>query len=159
MNSGTARQKKVVLVVDDDRTLNRFMCDVLYEYGYNPIPAYEWNEASNWLVKINPDLVLLDFMLPDVNADRICPILAGNEMTRNIPIIIMSSLKNIPPQTFSGATMARCLVNKPFSINDLVREVHKAVGGGPAEINPGVPADFIKKADDFLDSYIRRKIY
>jgi len=159
MNGETSRQKKVVLVIEDDANMNRFICDILNEFGYNPISANEWYGASDWLDRVNPDLLLVDFMLPDLNADKICRILMDNEKTRNLPVIVMSSVSEFAVKFASSDSGAVCFIPKPFTIEDFIGKVNDAVGHIPVAAARNSGSDLMRNADDFLDSYIRRKIY
>jgi DNA-binding response OmpR family regulator len=158
MNIEMQRNKKIVLVVEDDPNMNRFICDVLNESGYNPISTHEWYGASDWLERVKPDLLLIDFMLPDLNADKICKLLMQNEKTQSLPVIVMSSVREFAAKFASSDSGAVCFIAKPFTLNEFIKEVNEAVGVS-AGSNMDESSSFMKNADDFLDSYIRKKIY
>jgi two-component system NtrC family response regulator len=54
-----------VLVIDDDATLNRFICSHLKSAGYEATSAQRWSEAETLLATLEPDLAVLDLRLPD----------------------------------------------------------------------------------------------
>lgn len=69
----------------------------------------------------NPDLVVLDIMLPDGNGIEICSMIKSNATTKDIPVLLMSANTNI---TYAGKESdANDFISKPFDINDLVGRV------------------------------------
>jgi DNA-binding response OmpR family regulator len=153
------RRKKIVLVIEDDPNMNRLICDVLNECGYATISALEWNGASGLLKRVNPDLFLIDFMLPDLNADKICGILMENEESKHVPVIVMSSVREFGSKFASPTSGVRSFLCKPFVIGELINEVNEAVGGAPDAAGRDEADAFYKNADDFLDSYMRKSMY
>ena len=56
-----------ILVVEDDADISRLLCRILSKGGYETVPAYSGTEAKLRLEMSEPDLILLDLMLPGVN--------------------------------------------------------------------------------------------
>ena len=57
--------KEKILVVDDEKAINKLVCSYLTKEQFRPLPAYNGEEALDLLKKENPDLIILDIMLPD----------------------------------------------------------------------------------------------
>ena len=57
--------KEKILVVDDEKAINKLVCSYLSKEQFQPLPAYTGEEAMELLKKENPDLIILDVMLPD----------------------------------------------------------------------------------------------
>lgn len=57
--------KEKILVVDDEKAINKLVCSYLTKEQFRPFPAYTGEEALDLLKKENPDLIILDIMLPD----------------------------------------------------------------------------------------------
>ena len=60
-----------ILVVEDDADISRLLCRILSKGGYEAVPAYSGTEAKLRLEMSEPDLILLDLMLPGVNGEEI----------------------------------------------------------------------------------------
>ena len=81
---------KKLLVVDDSLMLLSFVKDVLLDAGYDVISASTGEEAVRAAQTDLPDLVLLDFILPDMKGDEVCRRLLENPGTAAIPVVYMS---------------------------------------------------------------------
>lgn len=92
---------KRILVIEDDRTLNRLICEQLRAMGYAVESTFSWNEARQALVGADPSLTLLDLKLPD--ADGLGCIA---ELSAQCPVIVLtafSSIKNAVAAMQAGA--------------------------------------------------------
>jgi excisionase family DNA binding protein len=112
--------KKKVLVVDDDAEIVELISDVLSRDGrYEVKTASSGYEAGIATQQFRPDLILLDYMLPDVNGNVVCRTIKKNPEFENTKIIIISGVvkqEEIDQLLKSGA---EGFVKKPFSISEL----------------------------------------
>ncbi len=70
--SGKVLSKTVrVLIVEDDESLRRTICDCFKEYGYSIFEASDVNQALNQLKNVNPEIIILDYHLPDHTGDTL----------------------------------------------------------------------------------------
>lgn len=93
---------KRILVIEDDRTLNRLICEQLQAMGYAVKSTFTWGEARQALVGSDPSLTLLDLKLPD--ADGLSCI---SELSAQCPVIVLtafSSIKNAVCAMQAGAS-------------------------------------------------------
>ena len=116
----TISDNKTILVVEDDPDMNVMSRDILRSAGYETIAAYNGTEALNYLEKATPDLILLDFMLPDIPGDEVCRRISENEEKKHIPIIIVSARRDLPTRLSSFLFGAKRYISKPFSSKDLL---------------------------------------
>ena len=79
-----------ILVVEDDADISRLLCRILSKGGYEAVPAYSGTEAKLRLEMSEPDLILLDLMLPGVNGEKIISYVR-DELKKSIPIIVLSA--------------------------------------------------------------------
>ena len=79
-----------ILVVEDDADISRLLCRILSKGGYEAVPAYSGTEAKLRLEMSEPDLILLDLMLPGVNGEEIISYVR-DELKKPIPIIVLSA--------------------------------------------------------------------
>lgn len=112
--------KRKVLVVDDDAEIVELISDVLSRDGrYEVKTASSGYEAGIATQEFRPDLILLDYMLPDVNGNVVCRTIKKNPEFENTKIIIISGVvkqEEIDQLLKSGA---EGFVKKPFSITEL----------------------------------------
>ena len=63
--------KKLILVIDDDRVFKRLLVEQIADMGLEAIGAASWAEASAILLEREPDLIFLDFKLPDADTPQL----------------------------------------------------------------------------------------
>ncbi|MFH1370640.1 MAG: response regulator [Planctomycetota bacterium] len=121
---GMESGKKKVLIVDDDAEIVDLLVEVLSRDGrFDVKTATSGYEAGIRTQQFRPDLILLDYMLPDVNGNVVCHTIRRNPEFENIKIIIVSGVikqDEIDQLLKSGA---QDFIKKPFDINDLVNRV------------------------------------
>ncbi len=116
--------KKKVLIVDDDAEIVELMADVLERDGRFEIKtASSGYDAGISTEQFRPDLILLDYMLPDVNGNVVCQTIRRNPEFENIKIIIVSGVikqDEIDQLLKSGA---EDFIKKPFNIVELTGKI------------------------------------
>ncbi len=118
-----------VLIVEDDRALARKLVRTVESAGYRARLAHDGEAAMREVAKANPDLVLLDLLLPKKDGRSVLMILQSAEATNAIPVIAMSGI-------FRGASNARDLtqagasgfLEKPFTSEDLLSQLQAHLG-------------------------------
>jgi excisionase family DNA binding protein len=120
--------RKKVLVVDDDAELVELITDILTRDGrYEIRTASSGYEAGMVTQMFRPDLILLDYMLPDVNGNVVCQTIRNNPEFESTRIIIVSGVikqEEIDQLLRSGAQE---FVKKPFTITELTDKVNSAL--------------------------------
>jgi excisionase family DNA binding protein len=120
--------RKKVLVVDDDAEIVELISDILTRDGRFEIKtASSGYEAGMTTQMFRPDLILLDYMLPDVNGNVVCQTIRGNPEFENTRIIIVSGVikqDEIDQLLRSGASD---FVRKPFTISELTEKIDSAL--------------------------------
>lgn len=116
--------KKKILVVDDDAEIVELMVDVLVRDGrFEVKTASSGYEAGIKTEQFRPDLLVLDYMLPDINGNIVCQAIRSNPEFESTKIIIVSGVVNqseIQDLLDSGA---EDFVRKPFNISELVDKI------------------------------------
>ena len=116
--------KKRVLIVDDDAEIVELMVDVLSRDGRFDIKtAASGYDAGIATQQFRPDLILLDYMLPDINGNIVCETIRKNPEFENIKIIIVSGVikqDEIDQLLKSGA---EDFIKKPFNIVELTDKI------------------------------------
>jgi excisionase family DNA binding protein len=121
---GLESGKKKVLIVDDDAEIVELMADVLIRDGRFDIKtAASGYDAGIMTQQFLPDLILLDYMLPDVNGNVVCETIRKNPEFESIKIIIVSGVvkqDEIDQLLKSGA---EDFIRKPFNIAELTGKI------------------------------------
>ena len=116
--------KKKVLIVDDDAEIIELMVDVLgRDERFEVRTAASGYEAGIQTQQFKPDVILLDYMLPDVNGNVVCHTIRQNPEFEDIKIIIVSGVikqDEIDQLLKSGA---QDFIRKPFDIKELVDRI------------------------------------
>ena len=141
------RAGKRIVVVDDTEMLLIFVEDILAtaDPQLQITTALSASEGLREIERIVPDLVLLDYSLPDFNGDELCERLLENETTARVPVLMMSG--HIPEMNAAAARLPNVVaeIEKPFlsdAFVDLVRRTlnTKHVFGKQIEERPPAPA-------------------
>ena len=116
--------KKKVLIVDDDAEIVELIVDVLVRDGrFETKTASSGYDAGISTEQFRPELILLDYMLPDVNGNVVCQTIRKNPEFENIKIIIISGVvkqDEIDQLLKSGA---EDFIRKPFDIVELTDKI------------------------------------
>ncbi len=116
--------KKKILIVDDDAEIVELIADVLVRDGRFEIKtAFSGYDAGISTQQFRPDLILLDYMLPDINGNVVCQTIRKNPEFENIKIIIVSGVvkqDEIEQLLKSGA---EDFIRKPFDVVELTGKI------------------------------------
>jgi len=140
--------EKTVLVVDDDVKTVELVKVYLNRDGYGVLTAYDGVEALRVARESNPDLVVLDLMLPDVDGLEVCRTLRHES---DVPIIMLTARTTDQDKLTGLDSGADDYVTKPFSPKELaarVRAVLRRLPGerGPAQITHGeLTMNFVRR--------------
>jgi DNA-binding response OmpR family regulator len=128
MRMATARAK--ILVVDDQKDIVDTVSFSLQQEGYEVLTAFDGQEALKIARTEQPDLIVLDVMLPKENGYQVARYLREDEKEGKLPKrtkILMLTARTVPEkqreeflQTWSGAEV---FMYKPFDLDELVRQV------------------------------------
>jgi DNA-binding response OmpR family regulator len=127
-----ASGSRKVLVIDDSLMLLSFVKEILAEANYSVVTAATAEEGLVAASNDVPDLVLLDYVLPDMKGDEVSRHLAKNSATAKVRIIYMSGFgADLKPDQISNANVIGSL-NKPFTSDLLLKTVEKYMPKEPS---------------------------
>ncbi|GCE25271.1 hypothetical protein KDA_07550 [Dictyobacter alpinus] len=116
-----------ILVVDDSWTELTMIVTPLRNSGFDVVTAVDGEEAVEKVFKERPQCIVLDVVLPKQNGFQVCRKLKNSEMSRNIPIILLTS-KNTPLDKAWGMRQGADLyITKPFNGDELVASVRRLI--------------------------------
>jgi two-component system phosphate regulon response regulator PhoB len=133
---------KTILIVDDEAPIREMIAVALEMAGYDCVEAENTQQAHTCITDRQPDLILLDWMLPGTTGIELARRLKRNELTADIPIIMLTA-KGEEDNKIQGLEMgADDYITKPFSPRELVARL-KAVlrRAGPPDSDSPLEVD------------------
>ncbi len=119
---GQTSDTKTILVVDDDPSTLKLVSSIVSQQGYGVLTAVDGLDALVSLKRDDPDLVLLDIEMPEVNGYDVCYQLRFNKEFHEIPIILMTKRDKEFDDTISKRINIS-YVPKPIDSNQLVEQI------------------------------------
>lgn len=117
------RPKATVLVVEDEEAILTLLRYNLEKEGFKVHTAMDGEEALIQVQEYKPDLVVLDWMLPNVSGVEVCKSLRRNTETKNIPIIMLSARGEEGDRVQGLDSGADDYLTKPFSPSELIARI------------------------------------
>ena len=115
--------KAKILIVDDDIDTVELLTKRLRAEGYHTSEAYDGEQALQQVVEYQPDLILLDIMMPKIDGYEVCRRLKGSEDTKLIPTIMLTAKGKIPDKVKGLGIGADDYIAKPFDYRELSQRV------------------------------------
>jgi len=124
---------KKILAVDDERHIVRLVQVNLERAGYEVVTAFDGKDALEKVASEQPDLVVLDVMMPYMDGFEVLQNLRKNPNTRELPVIMLTA-KAQDADVFRGwQSGVDCYLTKPFNPMELisfVKRIFKSLEGG-----------------------------
>ena len=118
---------KEILIVDDEPSIVVPVQFLMQQQGYNVLVAEDGHDALDMIYKYQPDLVLLDIMLPGIDGYEVCEIVRLNPKLRDVKIIFLTAKGREVDIAKGLALGADAYITKPFSNAELVAKVKKVL--------------------------------
>ncbi|ELS33360.1 MULTISPECIES: hybrid sensor histidine kinase/response regulator [Pseudanabaena] len=117
-------QTSTILVVDDNPTNLEVLSATLENHGFTVSVAIDGENALSQAEYLNPDLILLDVMMPGIDGFEACRTLLSNPKTQNIPVIFMTALAD-PMEKVKGFELGAVdYITKPFQQEEVIARVN-----------------------------------
>ncbi len=121
-------EKKKVLIIDDDEVARTLISGILRTNNqYKVIMGESGEDGIKQAVREQPDLIILDIMLPQLDGYQVCKILREDVATRYIPIIILSVKSGVDSQVQGFELGADDFITKPFNHTELIARVEALI--------------------------------
>jgi DNA-binding response OmpR family regulator len=114
---------KRILVVDDEMYIVNILDFTLAGEGWEVISANNGEDALRTLLKVEPDLVILDVMMPRIDGVEVCRAIKAREESANTPVILLSAKDSDRDREKGMEAGADLYLTKPFSPSRLVEEI------------------------------------
>lgn len=141
-----------VLVVEDETALVTLLRYNLERAGYRVLSAMDGEEALLIAAEDTPDLVLLDWMLPQLSGIEVCRRLRGRQETRNVPIVMLTARSEEADRIRGLDTGADDYLTKPFSMTELLARIRAVM----RRIRPSIAEDVLLVGDIEMDRATHR---
>lgn len=144
--------KPTVLVAEDEGALITLLRYNLEREGYRVLEAVNGEEALLVASETTPDLVLLDWMLPQLSGIEVCRRLRTRQETRNVPIIMLTARGEESDRIRGLDTGADDYIVKPFSMTELLARLRAVM----RRIRPSLAEDIVRIGDIEMDRAAHR---
>ena len=116
-----------ILVVDDDPNLRVLLRQMLGLRGFDVVEAEDGLDALAKVEEAEPDVVILDVMMPDMDGVSVCKILRRQLKTANLPIIMLSG--KVHPEAVKEGLEAGAdkYLRKPIPLADLIANIREVL--------------------------------
>jgi len=114
-----------VLIVDDESSIRDMIAITLEMAGFEVVQASDASAALNEIATLQPDLAIIDWMMPKTSGLELCRRIRKNPDTRDIPLILLTA-RGEEDAKITGLEVADDYITKPFSTRELVARL-KAV--------------------------------
>lgn len=116
-------EQKRILIADDEEDVVTTLQFTLKKEGYECLTAYDGKEALDKAKSENPDLIILDIMMPKMNGYKVSRLLKFDKKYKHIPIIMLTARTQEKDRMLGEETGADMYVTKPFEMDDLVNTI------------------------------------
>ena len=123
---------KKILIVDDEEDIAFSLARRLTANGYEAICAEDGCEGLRRAQTENPDLIILDLMLPKMDGFKVCRLLKFDDRYKRIPIIMLSARSQQEDITQGKETGAEAYMTKPFDAGALLEKISQLLGSPQA---------------------------
>jgi len=142
---------KKILAIDDNE-INLILLNQIFKLHYPDflfLKATSGKEGIELAVNENPEIILLDILMPEMNGYEVCAYLKSDPVTRRIPILMISALGQNPQERTKGLNAgADAFISKPFSQDELRAQIDVVLRIKKAE-------DLLRKGNESLELLIR----
>lgn len=116
-----------ILVVDDNLGNCHMMADLLEQWGYRVKEAHQGKEVLELVKQFQPDLLLLDVMLPGMNGFEICKRIKRSPEMKHVAVIMLTVLDDLEDRTRGISVGADLFISRPVSHKELQRHIESVL--------------------------------
>lgn len=112
-----------ILIIDDDPAIIELVSINLEMAGYSTVQAEDGIKGQALAIQMQPDLIMLDLMLPKVSGLTVCQRLRRDERTANIPVLMLTALGQTQDKVDGFNAGADDYLTKPFEVEEMLARV------------------------------------
>jgi DNA-binding response OmpR family regulator len=117
-----------VIVIDNAPHILLIIKDKLEEKGHHVITLRESSDAINIIRREQPELIILDWMMPEISGINLCKLLKSDRGTAHIPIFMLTGRGDIEDEQQGLRCGVQKYITKPFSPRLLLKLVEDSIG-------------------------------
>jgi two-component system KDP operon response regulator KdpE len=149
---GALGKRARILVADDEELMRRLLTSTLTRHDYEVLQAATGNEALNRALEFEPDLVILDLLLPDMSGMEVCEKLRA---WRQVPILVVSGRDEESTKITALDLGADDYITKPFATGELLARIRALLRRSAA----GPPAPAVVATGPLKIDLVRRRVF
>ena len=115
--------QKLILIADDEPDIVETLKFLVESEGYKCITAFDGEEALKLAKEEQPNLLLLDIMMPKINGYKVSRLLKFDAKYKNIPILMITARSQEEDRLIGQETGANEYITKPFDINEVIDKI------------------------------------
>lgn len=122
-------EKRKILIVEDDVFFRELLLKKFQKENFDVFIAKDGKEGFTYLESNNPDIIVLDLILPDLNGYEILSMLKREKKTKGVPVVVLSNLgqqEEMEKAMSLGA--AEFLIKVNFTLEEIVEKVKQVLG-------------------------------
>lgn len=116
--------KQKILIADDELYIRLLVKDIL-QPDFTVLEASNGEEAVNITRTEQPDLVLMDILMPKLDGYTACYAIKNNEITKDIPVVMLTGVGHDLNKQLSQEMGATAYITKPFNPDDLLEKIRQ----------------------------------
>ena len=116
---------KKILIADDEKEVLVYLTNILKRADYEVVTTSKGNEVVALAEENNPDIIILDIVMPDLDGGEVASLLSQNKSTANIPIIYLTALITKEEELIVKKSGKNYVVAKPTNAEELLNMVRK----------------------------------
>ncbi len=118
--------RKKILVVDDEPEVLVHLSNILKRANYEVVATTKGKEAVELAMRLKPDLIILDIVMPDMGGSEVAAVLTTEPSTTSIPIIFLTGiLTKQEEETLGGKAGRRYVIAKPATGEEILQMINK----------------------------------
>lgn len=154
LGSGAGMKKTTILIVDDEPRLVRFVKANLESVGYKVLSANDGNGALNLVQAEQPDLVILDILMPEMDGFQVCE---NVRQFSDVPIVFLTARTEESDKVRGFDLGADDYLTKPFGADELLARVNAVLRRTRFREEPRFRPNFV--CDDLEIDFAHRKVF
>ena len=119
--------KEKILIVDDEKDIVKMLEYNLKKEEFRVFSARNGESALEIVKKENPDIIILDLLMPHIGGFEICELLNKDDETKGVPVIVTTALSDTADIKKAYKVGASGYLVKPLEFKQLVEEINKAL--------------------------------
>ncbi|KAA3609774.1 MAG: response regulator [Calditrichaeota bacterium] len=122
-NDESNRKQSEILIIDDHPDNIQLLGQILVKNNFKVHSAESGKKVLGFIEERQPDLILLDIMMPEMDGYEVCKELKSNSLTKHIPVIFLTALADSDAIIKGFEVGANDFITKPFHINEVIARV------------------------------------